>query len=343
MVRPGPSFSVQDVAFGWRDAFGDLGCTVADFNFDDRLDFYASVQIEKDGELKHAFSRTASMQVAAKGILAACYEFWPDVVVVVSGFFIPDEVLELIHARGHKIVFLFTESPYEDDDQLHRAQHGDIILLNDPTNLELFREQNKNTFYVPHAYDPARHHPGEPDPDMACDFAFVGTGFPSRREFFEKVDWSGLDVLLAGSWGQLPVGHPLREFVGHRLDWCCDNAEAAELYRSAKTSLNLYRREAGHGGNTPTGPATADGWAMGPREVELAACGTWFARDPRPESDELFPMLPTFSEPAEIRPLLDWALTHEDLREEAAAKANAAIADRTFEANARWLLTQLDK
>lgn len=34
---------------------------------------------------------------------------------------------------------------------------------------------------------------------------------------------------------------------------------------------------------------------------KLAACGTFFARDPRPEGDELFPMLPTFTDPGEFR------------------------------------------
>ncbi len=114
----------------------------------------------------------------------------------------------------------------------------------------------------------------------------------------------------------------------------CDNTETAKLYRSSKTSLNLYRREAGVGSD-------AQGWALGPREVELAASECFFLRDPRGESDELFPMLPTFSEPGEIRPLLDYYLTHPMERIEAATKARAAIADRTFANNAAWLLEKL--
>jgi spore maturation protein CgeB len=274
--------------------------------------------------------------MAAKGILTACYEFWPDIVLIVSGFFVPAETLDVVRSRGHKIVFLNTESPYEDEQQLARACHADMVLLNDPTNLEAFRKRNPNSHYVPHAYNPARHHPGSPVLEMVSDFTFVGTGFPSRVEFFEAVDFAGLDAVLAGAWVSLPDESPLAPLLAHRKDWCCDNEETAQLYRSTKTSLNLYRREAHE-------DDTADGWACGPREIELAACGTWFMRDSRPESDDLFPMLPTFSEPGEVRPLIDWALTHPGEREEAAAKANAAIADRTFGANARWLLEHLDK
>jgi len=336
IVRPGPSFSVQDVSHGWRDGLIEHGVTVADFNFDDRLDFYASAQIENAGELRQAFSKDAAVKLASKGILAACYEFWPDVVIIVSALFVPPETVELIRSRGHKVVLLLTESPYEDDRQIHQADFADFVLLNDPTNLDAFREKNPNTFYVPHAYDPKRHYPGPADPDKACDFAFVGTGFDSRIKFFEAVDFEDLDAVLAGMWGRLDEDSPLRQLVPHPIDWCIDNAEAADLYRSTTSSLNFYRREANEDSH-------ADGWACGPREIELAACGAWFMRDSRPESDELFPMLPTFTEPGEIRPLIDWAKAHPIEREEAALKANAAIADRTFAANAAWLLNEIDK
>ncbi len=332
---------MQDVAFGWRDGLRMNGCTVADVNYDDRLDAFASSHIDKDGEYKRMYSSEGAARLAASTLLSDCHRFWPDVVLIVSGMFVPLDIVDAMRSRGHRVVFLDTESPYEDDRQLTKAAHADMVLLNDPTNLETFRERQPNTHYVPHAYDPRRHHPGPANPLMSCDFAFVGTGFPSRVEFFEQCDLEGLDVILGGCWVSLPDDSPLDPLLGHPKPFCMGNDETAELYRSTKTSLNLYRREAGFHGNDPTGPATEQGWACGPREIELAACGTWFCRDARPESDELFPMLPTFTEPGEVRPLLDWALTHPEEREEAALKAQAAIADRTFQANAAWFLQQL--
>lgn len=343
IIRPGPGFSVQDVAFGWRDGLRELGVEVADVNYDDRLDFYASAHIEHGGEMRAAFSREASVQMAAKSVLAAVYEFWPDMIIIVSGFFMPPGAVDVMRAHGHKMIVMFTESPYEDDRQVKYASHFDVALVNDPTNLDAFRAVNPNTVYLPHAYNPARHHPGPAVPEMECDFAFVGTGFPSRAKFLEQVDLDGLDVLLGGSWQQLAHDSPLRPLVAHRIDWCMDNTETADLYRSTRTSLNLYRREVGHNGDSYIGPATADGWAMGPREVELAACQTFFLRDPRPEGDELFPMLPTFTEPDEVRPLLDWWLAHDASRELVAAQARESIINRTFVANARWLLQHTER
>jgi hypothetical protein len=98
----------------------------------------------------------------------------------------------------------------------------------------------------------------------------------------------------------------------------------------------VYRTEAedGHEG---------EGWAVGPREIEMAASGLWFARDSRPESDELFPMLPSFGSPEEAGDLIRWAVAHPAERAAAAAKARAAVADRTFTQHARELLRLLDR
>ena len=39
-----------------------------------------------------------------------------------------------------KVVLLHTESPYQDDEQLERAAHADVNLLNDPVNIDAYRE-----------------------------------------------------------------------------------------------------------------------------------------------------------------------------------------------------------
>ena len=81
---------------------------------------------------------------------------------------------------------------------------------------------------------------------------------------------------------------------------------------------------------------------MGPREVEMAACGLPFVRDPRPESDEVFPMLPSFDGPEDAGEKIRWMLSHEREREKLAIMAREAIADRTFTNSARRLLKLLE-
>jgi spore maturation protein CgeB len=334
VLRPGPNFSVADVSRGWVNALLALGCSVVDLNLDERLEFYSEAhRHDAEGNCQKMLEPAGAVRLAANGIKAVCWEFEPDVVLVVSGFFIPLDLMALMRARGHKVVLLHTESPYEDDRQLVRAESADLNLINDPTNLARF-EAVAPTYYQHHCFDPDVHRPRPARAEHRSDFCFVGTGFPSRMEFFEAVDWSGIDVALAGHWRWLEEGSPLRKFVAHDIELCCDNEETQLLYAATKASANLYRREAER-------PELAAGWAMGPREVELAASGTFFLRDPRGEGDDVLWMLPTFEGPEDFGAQLRWWLARDEQREEATRHAREAIAERTFENAARRLLTRL--
>jgi spore maturation protein CgeB len=336
VVHPGPHFSVADVHDGLVKGLRANGADVQSFNLHDRLNFYSEVQIDRDGEYRKALSPDAAQQLALKGLEATLYEWWPDVVVIVSGFFITPELWGVLARRPHHVVLWCTESPYEDDRQMRPARYADTVVINDPLNLGSYvAEVNERTFYFPHSYDPDRHHPGEVEPDNECDFAFVGTGFQSRIDFFEAVDWTGINAVFGGNWQLVEPGSPLEPMLLHGRSECLDNADAARLYRSAKVTANLYRKETSEGGQ-------AHGWAMGPREVELAACGSFFMREPRGEGDDLFPMLPTFTTPAEFESQLRWWLAHPEERKAAAFAARAAIADRTFTDTAARLLSIVD-
>lgn len=344
LVHPGPEFSVHDVFAGWREALTDLGETVAAYNMNDRLRFYDSTfldtgRTDEDGrpEFRKALTREQALQLAANGLLSACYQYWPDVILLVSAFFTPPSLLEIIRARPHTVVIHHTESPYQDGEQLERAALAHINLLNDPVNLPAYAELGPAE-YMPHAYRPTVHYPGPGPAEMECDFVFSGTGYDSRIRFFEALDLDGLVVNLAGNWVQLADDSPLRKHLIHDPDECLDNDVTANLYRAAKAGINFYRQE-NSGGHLDTAP----GWAMGPREVEQAACGLWFLRDPRGESDEVLPMLPTFDGPEDASEQLRWWLCHDQQREHAAATARSAVAGRTFEANAKTLLRMLGR
>lgn len=332
IVHPGPDFSVADVYQGWMAGLTKLGCEVREYNLHDRLAFYAAAEIEGT-----RLSRDEAIHLASNGLQAKCYQFEPDLVLVVSGFYITEFIWNLWKTKRQQLVVLFTESPYEDDHQSWLAGETDALcVVNDPINLDRYPS---GTVYLPHAFDPDRHHPT--DVEKTVDFSFVGTGYPSRIEFFEQVDWSGIGATFGGNWKGLEPDSQIRPLLLHGSEThCSPNEETVDLYRQSKVSANLYR-----GNRRPdleaNSPELAEGWAMGPREVELAACGTFFLREPRGEGDLVFPMLPTFTEPAEFESLLRYYLTHEDEREACAQEALAAVQDRTFENHARTLLQLL--
>jgi hypothetical protein len=320
---------------GWKEGLEASGVQVATYNLHDRLTFYDRTYIHVAESLfRKALEPEQAIDLAVNGLLSACYQYWPDLVIVVTGFLVKAEMLDLLRDRGHKVVLIHTEQPYETERELSLAAHADLNLLNDPANIQQFRTVAPS-IYMPHAYRPHIHKPGLVDPEAAADFAFVGTGFKSRIEFFEAMNLDGVDVALAGNWQQLDEDSPLRKYLAHPIEQCCDNTEGVRLYQSSKAGLNLYRREADEGGSV-------EGWAMGPREVEMAATGLFFLRDPRGEGDEVLPMLPTFATPEDASEQLRWWLCHDGFREEAARQARAAVADRTFANHAKQLLGLLE-
>lgn len=336
LVHPGPSFSVHDVYIGWLEALRALGCHVIEYNLDNRLAFYdqALMPTEYQGRFRKALTSDQAIELAVNGLYSTLYKAQPDLLFVVSGFFVPVDVYDRAREYGTRIVILHTESPYEDDRQVQLAPFADLNLINDPTNLGRFNHAAL-TFYAPHAYRPEVHTPGPPSLPMV-DFTFVGTGYPSRVEFFERMDLDGLAVRFAGNWQGLAETSPLAPHMMAPAAECLDNEDTVALYRSARASMNVYRREARAG-------ELADGWAMGPREVEMAACGLFYLRESRSEGDEVLPMLPIFTSPEDAAEQLRWWLAHDDERADVALKAREAIADRTFIGNAAGLLRQLDK
>lgn len=330
VVHPGPYFSVGDVHRGWVRGLRQNGCDVLDFNLNDRLDFYDKARLEIGGEMVAPFKLEESLRLASEGIINACFKFWPQVVVIVSGFYVPPDFFPILRDRGMKVVMLHTESPYEDERQLGLADMVNLNVLNDPTNISDYPVDS--TIYIPHAYDPAVHHPGPSD--TKAEFSFVGTGYPSRREFFEQVDWSGIDAVFGGNWQDLAEDSPLAPFLMHEQAECVSNDQAAGLYRGSSSSANLYRTEAQR-------EDLSAGWAMGPREVELAACGTFYLTEERGENREVLPMVPTFDSPEDFGDKLRWWLAHPEARDQVTREAQAAIADRTFVNHAARLLQHL--
>jgi spore maturation protein CgeB len=339
VCRPGPAFSVFDVCMGWLEALRGLGEDVHEFRFDDRLNAFA-MSLREEGEAPDGLKRFRRMYndeqvklLAADGLCATLFKVRPDVLLLISAFYLPPALLEHIQRSGIAVVIIHTESPYEDVRQLKLAPYAHLNLLNDPANIDQFTAVAP-AMYLPHAYRPTVHHPAAPGAEQRYDFSFVGTAFASRIEFFEQLDLDGLDVLLAGNWQQLADDSPLYPFLDADPAECMDNADTADVYRESRVGINFYRREAEH-------PELSAGVAMGPREVEMAACGLFFLRDPRPEGDEVLDMLPRFTCAEEASALLRWYLDRPGERQVLADKAREAVADRTFDQHARALLAHI--
>jgi spore maturation protein CgeB len=346
---------------GWEKALKKAGHTVMTYTSNDRLTYYGHARMPEPGgtaceacgqvPTRSAHDADGIMQMAMDGLYQTCYLFWPDVVFFISAFYMQAPMLQVLRTRRHKIVMLHTESPYQDDEQMLRGQFADLNLLNDPVNLALWKDMEVPAAYMPHAYDPDIHFP-RATRSYDCDFCFIGTLFKTRAEFFSQMDFTGVSAVFGGSGWDLAMndypelvtkvvdrdkGTRLVDYLGHPLDHCVDNDQTARAYRGARVGINFYRRESE---DTHQGK----GWAMGPREVEMAACGLFFLRDPRGESDDVFDgILPSFSDPGEASDMLHYWVKVDEIREQAARLARLAIADRTFDDNARRALALMEE
>jgi hypothetical protein len=260
-----------------------------------------------------------------------------DWVVVVSAAYLHPDVLILARRAGLRLCGLFTESPYDDAEQAKIAGLFDVCFTNERASVARLREANALTFYLPAAYDPAAHGPeacaptsrprtGERVP--AHDVVFVGTGFSSRERFLACVDWTGIDLGLYGSWGQVTAGHPLAPYVREGL---VDNARAGALYRAAKVGLNLYRG---------TGGEKAE--SLNPRAYELAADGVFTLSQPRAEVAEKFQdRVPCFSEPEELGALVRGYLGQPRTRAGMGASLPRRVRQDTYQHRAADLVAHL--
>ncbi len=343
VVGPMADWSTADVAVGWVEGLEACGVRTSYFDLLARVTYYTAATINdlETGEPVKVMEPEEVRRAATLSLLSEVYRFDPDLVVVIHGTHVwPPFISEL----RCKVVLVLTECPYEDEAQTVYAGacRPDLILLNDPLHQGVFA-QIAPSFYVPHAYRPEVHHPGRSD--RKSDVCFIGTGFPNRVELFEAVDWSGVDLALGGMWALCAPDSPLRDHLidgrpvtgegGAPLGECVDNDDTADWYRGTRIGVNLYR------GGVTGEHSRDDGYAIGPREVELAACQTMFLRDPRPESDELFPFLPSFDGPDELGALIREWLPRDDERRALARRAAAAVADRTFANHAGRLLRRL--
>lgn len=306
LVHPGAPLSQHDVWRGWNKALRKIGHEVTGYRLDQHLLKFGKWPPSEAAEVS-----------AQEGVKEAAQDLNPDLVFFIDGDHMIPEVLRLLNDYGHRSAMLHTESPYADDNQLRLAPYLIANFLNDPTNLAKF-EQHGPAAYVPHSFDPEIHYPSDEPKDIG--FLFIGTALPSRVEFFTAMNLDGVDACIdGGGWPGSPNG--------------VLNEDAATLYRRGQLGINYYRREGD----------TSVGWSMGPREVEMAACGLPFLRDPRPEGDEVFPFLPVYHNPEEASDLVRRWLGDGKLRERAASQVLEAVQGRTFEVQATRVMKMIEE
>lgn len=305
VIGAGASWSTKDVENGVVDGLRQSGVEVGRYALDHRLmasrDYlhwiYRRARKQKADYPKPT---TAEIQVnALRDVITNALGSCADWVVLVSGMFVPLEVVRVIQSAGLPIAVLMTESPYDIEQEVKWAQLSDLVWTTERSAVSTFASVAPEAKYLPHAWREQVHGQTETDFVSEHDVVFVGSCFDEREALLGAVDWSGIDLALYGNWQRLPKRSPLRQFVKSSV---VDNTMTAALYRRAKIGLNLYRTSKGWAKGAPK---IAHAESLNPRAYELAACGCFHISEHRAEVVEKFgALVPTFSSPAECEALV---------------------------------------
>lgn len=257
--------------------------------------------------------------ISERLFLEAIY-FHADLVVLPCGMAFGPLALQLLRRGGFRTVALHTESPYQDGEQRQWASYYPDLLN---CTHEKVSADRYGWHYLPHAYDPAFHFPVAPDPDEACDVLLIATGWQSRIDLLEQIDWTGIRLSLRGTWTRMRTDSSLRPFY---REGSVMNDQTPKLYASAAICLNLHRGD-------------PDAVSLNPRAYELAACGAFQISDDRAELTRLFgSCVPVFRSAQELERLIHYYLDRPEHRQACVDIARRQVHRETFDARVSSLL-----
>lgn len=346
VIHPGDSFSTADLYDGLVGGLRTNGATVHEARLDMGLDVTALfAHVATAYGLTPAWARDAFALAAARIIAQAAW-ICPDAAVIVTGLKLHASVPLTLRRMGIPTVLVCTESPYSAQ-EIAIAPLYDAICTHERVALTAFGDHPR-VYYLPHAYDPARHALGPSDPACQTDVFFCGTAFPERRALLEGVDWSDITHTISGSLWQQPSDEPptLAAVQEGRIDpfaGIIANADVARWYRSAAISLNHHRTTTEYGSGAHIAPGSAE--SLGPRAYEIPACGGFMlCDDSRPEIWEVFgDSAATYraGDSADLTRQIRYWLTHPIERADVARRQHAAVRPHSWHARAAQLLTIL--
>jgi spore maturation protein CgeB len=318
-----------------------LGVEVIPYRLDQRIPMAGKVlnvrwrQLKKwDRDLPKPNVADVQYQ-AAVGAVEMALRRQVDVVIIVSAMFFHLDVIQMMKNAHITVTVLFTESPYDTDKELRVAKIVDGCWVNERSVLPKFKAVNPNAGYLPHGWHPEKHRldlVDDPSLVPAHDVVFVGSGFQERIDFFNAIDWTGIDLGLYGVWKDWGLKPQAAACI---MQDEIDNAYTAALYRRAKVCLNLYRNRDGN-------RLRVSGESLSPRAYELAACGSFHLSEYRPEVAEVFgDRVPTFTTPVEAAALIRLWLANDQQREAVAAELPACVAEASWVSRATTVLGDL--
>lgn len=312
-------FSTWDVARGYRNALTRRGgVEVHDYKLSAHMKYHAKAMGDAADDVG-LMARQASDCIP---VYAMKHDV--DLVFIVSGMALHPDAIWMLRRIGIPAAVLFTESPYNDEQQreFHAVYPEMLCFTTERTSA------HHGWQYLPHAYDPHIHAPAPAEPEW--DVLLIGTLWRERIALLERVNWTGIRAKFIGTWVAPPL--PQDSPAGlHYEEGCVHNYEAPKYYGRAHICLNPYRD--GDGAES-----------LNPRAYELAACGAFQLSSFRAELRDVFGdgAVGVYAPETLDGEIRHW-LADAEARRWCAAEAQRRVQAHTFDARLETLLGALER
>jgi spore maturation protein CgeB len=309
-------------------------------------DIYGRQQKRDAGDIDYARIRVYQTPGHLERMLAEASD--ADLVVKHSGVGADDEFLEraVLHLQSAstQVAFWDVDAPatlarVEEDpgDPFRRLIPAyDFIFTygGGPPVVDHYRNlRARNCHPIYNGLDPETHHPITPDPELACDLAFVGHRLPDRerrvQDFFLRAAELAPDLkfILGGEgWQGKPLPPNVR-WIGH-----VGTGDHNRVNCSARMVLNINRDSMANVGFSPP-----------TRVFEAAGAGACVITDSWPGIDHFFDLRREILVAPSAEGIVRWlrTLNQEDAREIGAAMRRRALRDHTYALRSRQVDTVL--
>lgn len=335
VVHPGASWATHDVHVGVVEGLRTLGVPLSEFRLDGRIErtngflhYLWRKQKRERPELKWPKpTPTDVLYQASQGLVERALERGCTDVLIVSAMFLLPDRLELARRAGLRVWLLCTETPYDIEQELRVAKLAHGVWTHERTAIDRFAAVSPCVGYLPHAWRDGIHNITFAPITDGPDVLFCGSFFKERIEWFEQIDWSGINLHLYGVADGLSKHSPIRQYFKGEI---IPNDQLPRLAQSSKIVMNLFRA------------TTERAESLNPRCYEMAASGVCMVSDARAELVEKFgDAVPMFSTPAEASTLIRDLIHDPQRRERCARMAAQSVAHDTWTHRAQQIIDDI--
>ncbi len=268
-----------------------------------RLQFYTDAIKTKVEGTNKKISIDQVYEVACQGLLAECLHIMPDMILYITGQYIPPGVPALIRERFAdkvKQVVWYTESPYMMAHEIVRTPMFDYVFTNDKVCEPIYKRFHPydKAFYLPTAYNSKL----EWDVELrrwenilySSELFFVGSEVPGRLDFLRELApllEGKINFKIFGAFPSADVGHApeIEKFYSPKT---LNKFQVAKYIKKASVTLNHFRiNESKRIVRDKSKPESTIEevvpYSLSPRVYEIMATGGFCLTQWREEFDDL--------------------------------------------------------